>query len=866
MIWHSSDIKSVLDELSVDENNGLPNGVAYERLEKYGKNQLTDVKPIGFFRRFLSQLNNKSVYIMAIISILCFVVSLIYDQGLFYSSFLIIGIVILNSALTAYNLTVCDRAVQYNRASSVPTCTVIREGIERIIPSNELVIGDIIILKQGDYVCADARLVETNSFRCNELALTGDMIPVEKDSTAILEDIVPIAGRKNMVYSGCNVIHGSAKAVVVETGKNTEIAKNTVNDSPVSGVISGIEEKLNSVFRTINISVIIICTVVFLIGIIIGFSSTEPFASLTVKSLLNAFALGICAIPESLPYITVIVTALGTGSLIREGIIIKNTAALESLSGVTVLCADKTGVFTSNDMFVKCIYNGEALESTDNQSLNKKSSVVLRLATACSMLEDDVTESAIESACLKFSNMDKTDIDNAYPRLTSIPFDGERKMMTSINMIEGKPVAIIKGAPEAVIKRCVGIDAESINNICTELANKSLRLICIAIKSLDEIPANPNSEEIEHDLKFAGVICLEDPLRTESPYSIDYCRRAGIKVVMITGDNLSTATSLAKGLGIISDDSEALNGDDLENIDDDVLKSTIGNYSVFARISPAQKLRIVETFKSIGETVAVTGNGLDDADVLSVANVGIAIGANGNDVARGNAGAIIKKRDFSSIVNIFKECYGLINNIRNTVHYLIGCNLSEVLFFILGLIIFKMPPLLAVQLLWINLITDAAPAVSVTVNHYGSDNAVLSYKFNKSRVFNLKSTVNMLICSVVMTVCAIIAFSIGNIYGVSTAYTMAFATIILSQIFHALNFASDGSIINIGFKRNEFMIISTVITVLITFILCLTPAGFVFGLKALSVKQLLISMGLSLLIIPTSEIIKFVNSKTKSSK
>lgn len=866
MIWHSSDISAVLKELSVDENNGLANGVAYERLEKFGKNQIADFKTASFFKRFLSQLNRKSVYALVAISVICTVISAVYNQGFFYSSLLIIAIILLNAAVTAYNQTICDKAIYQKRVSAIPNCTVIREGIERQIPSNELVIGDIILLNEGDYICADVRLLETNLFRCNELALTGDIIPVEKDAQTVFEDLTPVSGRKNMAFSGCNVIHGTAKAVVVETGSNTEIAKLTTEDTQTSSMISGIEERLNSLSHIINVFVLVACAIVFFIGVLIGLFSSVPFASVTANSLLNAIALGVCAIPETLPYIAVIVTALGTGRLIREGIIIKNTKALETLAKTTVLCADKTGVFTCNNMSVKCVYNGEVLENAESETIEPKSSMVLRLATACSQLENDVTEAAIEAACFKFNKMDKSDVDNSFPRLSVIPFDGDRKMMTSINMIEGKPFAIVKGAPETVINKCVGIDTEAINNICVELASKSFRLICIAIKSLEEIPANPNPDEIECDLKFAGIICLEDPARDDAYESIEFCKKAGIKVIMITGDNFSTATSIAKSTGLILDDFEAINGDELENLSDEEFKTAVCEHKVFSRISPAQKLKIVQAFKDSGEVVTVTGNSLDDADVLSVSDVGFAIGSNGNDVARGNADTIIKNNDFPSIVNVFKECHILINNIKNAVNYLIGSNLSELLFFIIGLLIFKMPPLLAVQLLWINLLTDAAPAISVTIQHSDIDNLSFSERLLKGRLFDLNSLVSLAVSSVTLAICSISAFTIGNVSGVSTAYTMAFATIALSQIFHAFNFVSNKSIIDLRYKHNEFLIISTVVSVIITVILCSTPAGFVFGLKALSFKNLIICFVLALIIIPVNEIVKLIQNKKSNIK
>lgn len=863
MIWHSSDIVSVLNELSVDSNTGLANGVAYERLNTYGKNQVSEVKPISFFKRFLSQLNRKSVYILVAITVVCLLVSNYYGtNGKFdVSSILILAIVLLNALITAFNQYSCDRALYKQKVASVPTCTVIREGIKRSIPSNEIVVGDIIELNEGDYISADVRLIETNGFRCNELALTGEIVPVEKDATVLLEDMVPCAGRKNMAFAGCNVMHGSAKAVVVETGINTEIGKSSTINEHHRTTVSGIERTLDKTSRIINITVIITCSIVFLIGVLFSIGTSVKFAAFTLETLLGAVALGVAAIPETLPYVAILITALGTGRLIHDGVIIKNISAIEKLAKTTVLCADKTGVFTKNHMTLNCVYNGESLESPVDDALEPKSAVVLRLAVSCSMLENDTTEAAIEEACIKYNKMSAADIGNAYPRLNAIPFDGERKTMTSINMIEGKPFAVIKGAPEVVIEKCINVDKDKLTEICDNLANRALRLICIAIKALDEIPANPDPSEIERDLKFAGIICLEDPPRPEACESIEFCKNTGINVVMITGDNIATASAIAKPLGILTDDSCAVTGAEIEEMSDDELKDKIKSYTVFARISPAQKLRIVNTFKEIGEVVAVTGNGRDDADVLSVADVGLAIGADGNDVARANADAIIKSNKFSYVAKVFKECHGLLENIKLTVHYLISCNASELLIYLFGLLIFKMPPLLPVQLLWINLLTDSAPAISLTMRYDTDVSFADKKKLLKGRFYDLNTATNMAVEAVILAICGLIAFAIGNRYGVSIAYTMAFLTVTLSQVFHSYNLRSNRSIIFTKFRRNEFMIYSTIATAVITAFLCLTSAGHVFGLRALSGGQFFVSLLLALIIIPACEIIKVLNHK-----
>ncbi|MBR4910808.1 MAG: cation-transporting P-type ATPase [Clostridia bacterium] len=862
MIWHSSDVESVLNELSVDKNNGLPNGVAYERLDKYGKNQTAELKPVSFLRRFLTQINKKSVYALTVISLICVVFSSIYGNN-DYSYLLIIAFAVLNALITAAILYSCDRASYVQKAASIPTCTVLREGVQRTIPANELAIGDIVILEEGNYIPADVRLIETNAFRCNELALTGEIVPVDKDAEAILEDIVPCTGRTNMAYSGCNVTHGYAKAVVVETGVNTEIYKlASVSDKRLAAV-SGIEKKLSFIARVLNVAVVILCAIAFIIGMILTNNSSEHFAQRTVNTLLNSVALGIAAIPECIPYITILVTALGAVRLIKHGIIVKNTAALEKTAKTTVLCADKTGVFTKNRMKLNSVFNGEELKKPTDGKLDAKSSMIIRLAVACSMLENDNTESAIEDACITYGGMSKEEIGNAYPRLAYIPFDSDRRMMTSINIIDGKPFAVIKGAPEAIIEKCAGLDKEAVTETCDKLAKSAYRLICVAIKPLDEIPANPDPESIECDLKFLGIICLEDPPRSEASVDIEFCRNNGVNVIMITGDNLSTALAVAEDIGIIASENEAITGAELDEIDDDELKKVIGNYKVFARISPAQKLRIVNTLKSNGETVTVTGGGLDDADVLSVSDVGMAIGQNVNDVAKGNADVIINKNNFSLITSVFRECYGLFDNIKKTVCYMLSSNSSEILIYLCCMLIFKMPPLLAVQLLFINLLTDSLPAISLTVQPADRHRYSNNLRIIKAKLFDANTVLGIILESVILTGCGIAAFAIGRTYGDGDgiAYTLTFLTVILSQAFHLFNFVSDDSVIYTRYKRNKFAILSALATVLITVILCATPAGGFLGLTPLNSDQILTGFALSLIIIPFCEIIKLVKNR-----
>ena len=857
MIWHSSTVNEVLNELSVDAQNGLSNGVADERLQNYGKNIISNIESPSYLKRFLEQLNNKVVYLLTVVAVISFIVSFIYDQKDFYSPLLIIAIVIINALVSAYHLYRCDHALDTLRTATHPTATVIRDGIEKQIPSEELVPGDIILLKEGDYITADARIIEENGFRCNETVLTDDMIPVEKRADITVEDITPVSGRSNMVFSGCSVAHGTAKAVVVETGLSTEVGRNSAIIQQTGIEEPPIKETLNSTGNFVNIAILIICIITFAITFFQNISSGN-FAYTTTQAFLNAVALGVATMPESLPAISTIVIALGIQRIVRDNIIIKKISALEVLGKTGVICADKTGILTKNHMNLECIFDGERTVQLGSDEMPEKTAMVLRLATACSTLDSDYTERAIEEACIQYNGVSQIDIENVYPRLTTIPFDSIRKTMTSVNMINGHPIAIVKGAPEIVMEKCVGVDIEHLRRENEYFTNQSLRVLCIAIKRLDEIPANPNPDEIEKDLTFVGLLGLNDPPRVEAIEGISMCDAAGITTVMITGDNLLTAKAVARRIGILKDGTEAITGDELNAMSDEELLANIRKYSVYARITPADKLRIIKAWQDSGEIVTITGNSIEDADALSLADIGCAVGKQGTDVAKGNADIIISNNNFISIVNALRESRGFFENIKKSVTYLLSCNLGEIIAYITGLLIFGMPPLAAVQLLWINLLTDCAPTIALTMER--SEPQVMKRRpiALSGRIFDWRSLCKMLIQALVIALVTLIAYSSGIKLGNSTAMTMAFLTLSVSQIFHAYNIKTTRSVIFTDFKSNELMTMSTVLTMFISIFLSITPAGAVFGLTALKASQFFACIALAFIIIPVCEIIKLI--------
>ena len=857
MIWHSTACNEILRELEVDDKKGLPNGVADMRLEHYGINVIASVEEPTYFKRFLAQLKSKTVISLIVIALLSFAVSFMYNEEGFFAPLLIIAIVFVNAAVSAYHLHNCDNALDSMKSITNPSVTVLRDGIVRTVDSSLLVPGDIILLETGDFISADARIIESNEFRCNESMLTGDEIPVEKSGDEIYEDITPLENRSNMVFSGTSVVHGNAKAVVVATGLNTEIGRTSAILQQTGEKSLPLEGELDGIGKIVNIIILIICLIVFIIGMVMNFNNGN-FASTTLKMLMNAVALAVAAIPEGLPAIATIVIAIGIKRIVEDKIIIKDSDALELLGKTNVICVDKTGVLTRNKMQLSKIFDGDKLTDVESEPIDEKTALVLRLATACSTLNNDSTEDAIKKACLAYNSMSEKDIESFFPKLAIVPFDSERKTMTVITMINEKPFAIVKGAPEILVPNCVGCNKDEILKLNDTLADEALRIVAIAMRPLDNIPANPKPEDIEHSLTFVGLLGLYDPPRDNVIEDIRTCEQAGIKTVMITGDNLITATTVARSIGILKDGDKALTGDELAEMSDEELEASVSDYTVYARVSPNDKLRIVKALKKRDYVVAATGDSVQDADALAAADVGCAIGKFGADVAKGSADIVISNNHFDSIVCAVKESRGLFDNIKKSAYYLLSCNFAEIITILFGMIIFGAVPIAAVQLLWINLLTDCAPAISLSMER-AEDSAMTRKPYTTlGKIFDLGTVASIAIQSIFISVMTLIAYNIGVKDSAAAAMTMAFAVIGMSQIFHCFNSKLEGSLINKHLFSNRFLNFSAALTLFIVAFLALTPAGYVFGMTPLTFGQFMLSLLLSFLIVPLCEIIKLV--------
>ena len=855
MIWHSTDISEVLKELETGEN-GLPNGVADERLERYGENVIVTEKKASFLHRLFEQMGRKTTIALLITAVISFVISLVYKQAT-AAPFVIIVLVLLNAFFGAWYAHRCDKILEKVKKATLPSVRVCREGIERTINSAFLVPGDIMYLEEGDYVSADARILSCHEFRLNELLITGDEVPVEKDAEAQVSDIDGIEKRKNMVFAGTSVAHGTAKVVAVATGLHTEKGHAAAISHQTGKRALPLERELAGINKLADIMIFVICAVFFLTAIIQNFASADYFADMTARTLMQTLAIGFAAIPDALPAIATLVVAVGIERFVAEKIILKDPAVTESLSKTNVVCADKTGVLTRNKMQLSKIFDGDKITDMIKEEADQKASLVLQFAALCSTLENDSTEDAIKNAFLEKNGTFDSTAEDIFPKLATIPFDHDRKTMTVITMIKEQPYAIIKGAPESVVPNCQDCDAQAILKVNDDFADEALRIVCIAMKKLETIPANPTAEEIETDLTFVGLLGLEDPPRETVIENISALKEAGIRTLMITGDHLITATAVARRIGILTDGTSAISGEELAAMDEETLQNNIDRYSVFARVAAGDKLRIVKALKNAGHIVTITGDSVQDADAIAEADVGCATGRYGADVARGNADVVIEHNRFDHILYAIKESRGLFVNIRKTAAYLLSCNFASLIAVLIGQFLFKMTPVSVSALLLIHLLIDGVSVMALSSQ--GEKEEIPDQKLGGtiSGLFSLPMGISFAAQSIFIAVITLIAFALGN-------QTMAFAVLGLSQILHGLNCKSEKSLLNRRITADSFMNICFAVAAAILIVLLFIPlGGILFGLTVPSFGQFMICIGLSVLILPFAEIVKLIARLTQ---
>lgn len=814
-MWHTLDKEKVLNEFGTSEKLGLSEITVKKIQEKKGKNKLRDKPKETLIAKFIKQFKDFMIIILIIASIVSAGMAWYEGSNDYIDSIIIIAIVILNAIMGILQEAKAEKSIESLKKMTPQKTKVIRDGQEKEINVEDVVPGDIVILEAGNYIPADCRLLECFNFKVEESSLTGETVPVLKDASKICNEKVALGDMVNMVFMASIVVNGHAKAIVTETGMDTRVGKiaNMIieNEAPETPI----QKKLNQVGKILGVVCLIICLIIFIIGLIKNIDPMEMF--------MTSVGLAVAAIPEGLPAIVTIVLSIGVTKMAKRNSIIRKLPAVETLGCSKVICSDKTGTLTQNKMKVveiKASNPNLATElgtmCTDCKVYNKKGKIEI---------VGEPTEMAIVDVATR-NGKNKEELYKLMPRINEIPFDSNRKMMTTIHKLEKNKYRIItKGAPDVLLNRCIGIDRAKIQKENEQMANKALRVIAIAYKDVDNLPTNMESSNIEINLNFVGLMGMIDPPREGVKEAVEECKKAGIKTVMITGDHILTAKAIAEKLGILGNKDKAITGQELDKIPQDILEKEIENYSVFARVTPEHKVRIVKAWQKSGAVVAMTGDGVNDSPALKNADIGIAMGKGGTDVAKNASDMILVDDNFVTIVEAVKQGRNIYDNIKKAIHFLIATNIGEIVTIFMGLLLGMKSPLLAIQLLWVNLVTDSLPAIALGLEPAEKDIMKRKPIDSKKGIFADGLWNKIITEGIMIGMLTLIAFSIGNKYwGLDVGRTMAFISIGILELVHSFNIKSKKSIFKTGILENKFLIGSFILGIIVQVIVVLIPA------------------------------------------
>lgn len=870
-MWHTMSENDVSKKLNTNTKKGLSQKEVSKRQKTYGLNKLDEKKKKSIFSKFIEQFKDFMIIILLIAAIVSMLISYFEGSNDYMDSIIIIAIVFFNAIMGLIQENKAEKSIEALKKLSSPTTKVKRDGKISTISSDSIVPGDIIILEAGNFVPADCRLIEAFNLQIEESALTGETVPVTKDANAILKQNIPIGDTINMAFSTTIVTNGHAQAIVTDIGMNTKvgkIAKMIITDESPD---TPLQKKLSDVGKKLGTLCIFICITIFIIGI---------FKNISIKDMfMTSIGLAVAAIPEGLPAIVTIMLSIGVTKMAKKNAIIRKLPAVETLGSSSVICSDKTGTLTQNKMTVTKVFNY-------NNEVNSKYSCddfkyILELGTMCNdsiianknTIQGDPTENAIVDIALK-NGKNKDALYKEMERVNEIPFDSDRKMMTTIHKIKNGYRIIVKGAPDVILKRCNKYYANNssynltsshiskINSINENMANEALRVIAISYKDVATLPSKIDSNNIENDLIFAGLIGMIDPPRLGVRDAVFTCKKAGIKTVMITGDHILTAKAIAKDLGIYSENDIAITGSELDKISDKEFEKNVMKYSVFARVSPEHKVRIVKAFRKNGNIVAMTGDGVNDAPALKNADIGVSMGLNGTDVAKNASDMILTDDNFVTIVEAVKEGRHIYDNIRKAVHFLISTNIGEIVTIFIGLLLGLEAPLLAIHLLWINLVTDSLPAIGLGLEP--ADKYIMNKKPKNPRkgIFSDGLWSKIIFEGTMIGIITLIAFYIGLSYNLKVARTMAFITLGMSELIHSLNIRSESSIFEIGFFKNKYIILSFIVGAILQIsVVLFSPLANMFDAVSLNSTQWIYTILLSLLPLFIMESKKKLNEK-----
>ncbi len=899
--WFQKDVEEVEKELQTNLEKGLTTEEVTKRREKYGLNELQSKKKKSLFQKFLDQFKYFSIIVLIIAAIVSGVVGVAEGEGI-TDTIIILIVVVVNAIIGVTQESKAEKSLEALQKLTDHASKVIRNGEVTVVPAKQLVPGDIVVLDTGDYIPADLRIIEAVNLKSQEASLTGESVPVEKTTEKIEDEETSLGDRLNMLFSSSLVTYGRGKGIVVETGMTTEVGK-------IAGMINQAEEqttplqnKLNKLGKTLGIAALVICIVIFIVGLIQG---KEP-----IHMFMTAVSLAVAAIPEGLVAVSTIVLAIGVQKMVKRNAIVKRLPAVETLGSATVICSDKTGTLTQNKMTVEKIFINSETKNLEEYKNNitediKKLVYVNMFCNDTKISKDgtltgDPTETALVDMAFRL-DFDPSIYDQM-PRVEEIPFDSDRKLMTTVNKVNGKYVVYTKGGVDELLNRCnsyllngeIKQDLENYTKIIKQnnegMAKEALRVLAGAYKEIDHEPSKEEMETIENDLIFIGMVGMIDPPREEAKKAVEKCKTAGIKTVMITGDHKITATAIAKKLGILENEDEAITGTELEKMTDAELEKNVRHYSVYARVSPEHKVRIVKAWQKNGEIVAMTGDGVNDSPALKTSDIGCAMGIVGTDVAKEAADVILTDDNFATIVSAVEEGRRIYDNILKVIQFLLSSNVGEIVVLFLATLctplfanwfgitdIAHLEILLPIHILWINLVTDSLPALALAFDPANKD--IMNRKPNKPRkgVFTKGMTWRVIYQGVMIGLLTLAAFMIGlattttPIDGltldeskIEVGQTMAFVTLAFSELVHVYSIRNNKlSIFKTGIKGNSKLIWATLASAALMLVILLVPAlRNVFSIPVLPTENIVELIGLIIAPLVIVEIFKLFKINT----
>ncbi|OTN87047.1 cation-translocating P-type ATPase [Enterococcus faecium] len=862
-------IEEVKKVTEADPDTGLSSQEVDERRKKQGLNKFDEAPKESMIKKFFRSLSDFTTIILLVAAVISFYTAFATEHGDLFEGLLIIAIVVINSVLAIVQEGNAEKALESLQDMNKQTATVIRDGKVTTVESEQLVVGDILVLESGDAISADARLIEASQLRVEESALTGESEAVEKDAAFIAEEDESLGDQLNMVFKGCTVAAGRGKAIVTAIGMATEMGKiadllneNTMQKTPL-------QVRLNQLGKRISMIALAAAALVFVIGELQG----EPL----LEMFMTSISLAVAAVPETLTVIVTLTLAYGVQKMARKHAIIRQLPAVETLGTANVICSDKTGTLTQNEMRVRRVWSKEDEVTNIEDSMTNSAMEILKMAALCTDVtveqeDDDLvikgnpTEVAIVRA-VEENYHTKAELEEKYPRVNELPFDSERKMMTTVHQMGEKYISITKGAFDVLAPRFSSGDVEQAAIVNDRFGKRALRVIAVGYATYDEEPQDISSEALEKDLRLIGLIGMIDPPRPESKGAIKRAKKAGIKTVMITGDHVVTASAIAKELGILNDPSEALSGSELHQLSDEELDARVKALSVYARVTPEDKIRIVKSWQRTGAVVAMTGDGVNDAPALKASNVGCAMGITGTDVAQSAADMILTDDNFATIVDAVSQGRSVYQNIRKAINFLLSCNISEIFIVLIAMLLGWGAPFTAVQLLFVNVVADGLPGFALgrePAEHGIMDQPPIP---KNEGIFARGLLQKIAINAGVFTIVTLFGYYLGSYVDTISPWvdasqhvgqTVAFLILAYSSILHVFNVRSSQSIFKVNLATNKALVEMALLALAITTAVALLPfTQELFGLVHISLNHWFLVGILSIVPIAVNELIKF---------